>query len=379
MAAEDPHTYNLPSDEIDLRTLIVALWQGKWIILSTIFIAVALAISYLVLVPAQLTASLHLKPISHADLMAYNPLKGNPLITIDQAILMQRFVDQLDNRETLIKAMLALDYVKPHATEATEEYQKRFDKLAFNLLKLTPPSKDGNLLNQSSWQLTVTTLDPELTKQLINETLIATNKQIQLQLQNQFALNIRAYQTSLYQRLEENQIQQDSLIDVYQNKTASRTALLAEQAAIARKLDVEKDLFITLVENQSSALDMQGVRAQQPHYSQGYLALEQELNQINSRDGANLDKYIPELTKHKQNHFLLEHDKTIERSKKASNLTPLFNSTFRAVEYDMAQLQWQSKMRKPLLLVLAGLLGAMFGLFVLVLVNTLKGTKSLNS
>lgn len=58
------------NDEIDLKDLILALWQGKWIIIASVVFALVAALAYLNLVPQTYKGQIALKAPSSAQVLA---------------------------------------------------------------------------------------------------------------------------------------------------------------------------------------------------------------------------------------------------------------------------------------------------------------------
>ena len=52
------------NDEIDLRDLIVALWNGRWLITGVTALVAAIALAYLLLIPQSQKASMVIKPLN---------------------------------------------------------------------------------------------------------------------------------------------------------------------------------------------------------------------------------------------------------------------------------------------------------------------------
>ena len=72
----------------------------------------------------------------------------------------------------------------------------------------------------------------------------------------------------------------------YDKAIQRRLAFLGEQAAIARRLGVKKDL--SLLEQNASVLTVIEGSSENPFYLRGYDAIEEEINQLNNRGDKSL-------------------------------------------------------------------------------------------
>lgn len=62
------------SDETSMREIIIALWDGKWLILSVLVVAIAISFLYLYQVKNTFSASLVVKPVDLDEVRKYTPL-----------------------------------------------------------------------------------------------------------------------------------------------------------------------------------------------------------------------------------------------------------------------------------------------------------------
>mgnify|MGYP001169596996 CR=1 FL=1 len=152
-------------------------------------------------------------------------------------------------------------------------------------------------------------------------------------------------------------------IKKYEFVTDMRVALLIEQAAIARALDLKSGtLRSQVLQNNSAVLNTSNVDS--PLYLMGYVALEKELELLKSR--TNPEKFIKELVTLEDKKLEILNDQTIQIATRAFSLAPIGTDQFSAAVYDTAELNIQSEREKnSLLLVLSIVLGGMLGIFVL--------------
>ena len=70
----------LPNDEIDFKEMISALWDGKWLVLSVVAVAVAVSCLYLYQLPKNFSASIRLRPIPLHEEKKYAFTAGNATV-----------------------------------------------------------------------------------------------------------------------------------------------------------------------------------------------------------------------------------------------------------------------------------------------------------
>ena len=83
------------NDEIDLADLVRSLWDGKWLVIGVTFLTTLLAVAYLMLVPKTYTGSLHITPLSQADLEIYQEFNASQFMPITQQKLLDLFIEDL--------------------------------------------------------------------------------------------------------------------------------------------------------------------------------------------------------------------------------------------------------------------------------------------
>ena len=353
----------LPHDEIDLRDLIRALWQGKWLVIVCTLAIVLLGVAYRLWVPQTYKASLSVYPIDSFTVSRYAPLAATEMLAVDEHKLALFFFE--DFHQALPNVMSDLGYVTREANESDNEYLIRLGAVAANY-KLVAPGAEGTVATHH-WQISYTTKQPMLSRQVIEAVLDQLNTSLQQQLQDHFAVNLSYEQLRLDNQLIDITLKINALTAVYEARTSMQIAMLKEQSAIARQLGLDSNQMINSLSNNKDLLVLGNTDL--PLYMNGYIALEREIELLAQRQDP--ATFIPEFAALQGKKYTLENDTTISRAQKSFAQTPLSGSDFEAVRYDLAALEMQPKLKALLLLVLSIVFGGILGLIVLMVRNTL--------
>lgn len=357
--------HQIPSDEIDLRDLIRAIWDGKVTIILSVVATVALAVGFVKLVPQTYKASM---PIEHVDSFVeaqYQPLAESGMLQVDAERLMSQFADQFDTM--LADKLISSGYIEKKSTETDAQFYIRLSAEVAQF-KLTQPTAKQQQTGQTYWQLSYNTKQPELSRAMLEELFSEINLSLQQQLSDEFFLRLQHHQISLDNQIEDLSLEINALTQAYHSQMANRIALLKEQAAIARELDLDKH---QLLNSMDTAQDVFLLGNQDnPQYLNGYIALEREASLLEKRQDPTL--YLPKLDELKAQEYALQHDQSIARAEKLYRQTPLVADDFGAVRTNIAKLQLQAKISPILALALAIVLGGMLGLLLLLVRNSLR-------
>jgi len=107
----------------------------------------------------------------------------------------------------------------------------------------------------------------------------------------------------------------------------------------------------------------------EPVYLRGYLAIEQEIELMESRQSPS--SFVAQTPAIEEARLKLLQDTTLTRAKQLFANTPIGTEQFTAAIYDINALGYKSKTKTLLVLILAGLLGGMLGVLVLLMRNIL--------
>ena len=175
-----------------------------------------------------------------------------------------------------------------------------------------------------------------------------------------------------------------SILTTAYDKEIQRTlAHLSEQAAIAKKLGISKQVNIpppsiyqslntqelnTIVDNTRK------IDTKTPLYLRGYDALEKEAELIMSRQDKNA--FIDDLLPFEQKKLILLKNKTPERAERLFAKTPVIKSDdFHAASFDVEATEFQYKSKPKLTLVLAAVFGGVIGMVYVLIASAMRSRR----
>lgn len=352
------------NDEIDLRDLIVGLYNGRWWLIGSVVLCMLLAIAFFKLVPQTSKANIAFKPIESFTAAQYAPLNDTGFLNVGTAQLNGWFFE--DPQAALTNAMLELHYLTKEADETESEFMLRVGQKASGF-EFTPPSNDPKKL-KPNWTLAYQTKQPELSMEVLQLAFTSINKNIQQKLADRYAFNVQQYNTNLADQLDDIDLKIAGLEQSYNTNLARKIAIIEEQAQIARSLDIANNQLVSNMEGDKDLVVL--ANQQMPTYLNGYIALEKEINLLQNRGKP--QEYIAEMASLMAEKYALENSKKIERAEKLYQLTPLAGNDFTAVRYNMANLEIKAKLSPVLLLALAIVLGGMLGIMIIIVRSALK-------
>ena len=321
---EQSQAYN---DEIDLADLIRALWQGKWLVIGVTLATLALGIAYLMIAPKSYTASLNILALPNSQADVYIELHEAQLIATDKQSLLALFVEDLKTQ--------------------TQTQTQSSNYLELSIASVTPTQSRLSFPTQAPGQLTETVADAlELANQNVNQQL----ELILLRHSDKLVRN----NTNAIEALDLERLQKIAIFKVNQSQ---QVATLKEQVKLARFLSIEKGVLSSLT----------GFRALKV-YEQGYLALEKEIELIQSRK---VEDFIPDLARIEFLQAELLKNKEVKSIEMMLAKTPIGTDQFSAAVYNLDTLVYKNNTKTSLILALSIVLGGMLGIFVLLIRNVL--------
>jgi chain length determinant protein (polysaccharide antigen chain regulator) len=317
---EQSQAYN---DEIDLADLIRALWQGKWLVIGVTLATLALGIAYLMIAPKSYTASLNILALPDSQADVYIELHEAQLIATDKQSLLALFVEDLKTQTQSVNG------------------------LGLSIASVTPTQSRLSFPTQAPGQLTQTVADAlELAHRNVNQ-------QLELNF-SRHSNKLAANNTTAIEALDLERLQKIAIFTFNQNQ---QVATLKEQVKLARFLSIEKGALSSLT----------GFKALKV-YEQGYLALEKEIELIQSRK---VEDFIPDLARIEFSQAELLKNKEVKRVEMMLAKTPIGTDQFAAAVYNLDTLVYKNNTKTSLILALSIVLGGMLGIFVLLIRNVL--------
>ena len=317
---EQSQAYN---DEIDLADLIRALWQGKWLVIGVTLATLALGIAYLVIAPKSYTASLNILALPNSQADVYIELHEAQLIATDKQSLLALFVEDLKTQTQSVNG------------------------LGLSIASVTPTQSRLSFSTQAPGQPTETVADAlELAHRNVNQ-------QLELNF-SRHSDKLARNNTNAIEALDLERLQKIAIFTFNQNQ---QVATLKEQVKLARFLSIEKGALSSLT----------GFKALKV-YEQGYLALEKEIELIQSRK---VEDFIPDLARIEFSQAELLKNKEVKRVEMMLAKTPIGTDQFAAAVYNLDTLVYKNNTKTSSILALSIVLGGMLGIFVLLIRNVL--------
>ena len=359
-------THDSGNDEIDLRDLIVGLYQGRWLIVSAILGCVALALAYIIAMPQTQKVSLEVKTIDFFTSTTYGPLSNTGFLSINAGNLSNWFFE--DPQPYLVDNMLKLDYLVKQTAETEAEFALRVGQEAANFEFLAPTKDEKAKIARPNWIVKFHTTNPELARQLVADTFADINSSVQKKLQAQLAFNIQQHETDLANQLEDIKLKIASREAAYKANIARKVAVISEQAQIARSLGVANNQLVSNMEGNKDLVVL--ANQSMPTYLNGYIALEKEIELLQQRGES--QQFMAEIADLMAQKYNLENNQVVRRAQQLYKLTPLASDDFAAVYYHLANMQFKPKLSSILLLALAIILGGMLGVMILIVRNVVR-------
>lgn len=327
-------------DEIDLLELATVLWARKWLIVGITSIVILLAIVYLVITPKVYEAKVLISEAQAVNLAQLNVGKdqlGNYAQAVSPESAFQLFQNKLQSRSlamTFLEKNVEPTYLKMGWVGSSN---KLLNDVFLGAIKIVEPSKSGVYLTVT-YQYT----DPSLTTEWLNGYLRLVEQKTKQELINSALYNKN-------QAINEYEKEIASLRSVFSQRVKDTIVKLKEASTIAKKLNIQKPASSNLAEKvRSSQLDESLL------YMRGYEVLDAEIESLEAREL--VDPFIAQI-------------RPIQEKISYLNSFEFDESSLSVINVDAwATLPEDSvKPKKALVLVLAGSLGGMFGVFVVLI------------
>lgn len=399
------------SNEIDIIEIFINIWQNKLKITAITLIFIVLsAITYILFKP-KINTRTEIIPISVFEnnlYSAFNSIvlnlnniqknnkkkednseneeitKDNQLKKIDKESLLNFYVQELQGREIIIKAIKKFEILNPKKYKNLDEYSEAVDKMALQVKLLRPVNIDGKLRVESrpNWIIEFKVHDRKKYEQMLNSINIEINKKVKNYIKSNFNLILKNLRLLKKFEIEDLDIKIKHAQKNYELETTNRLFFLKEQASIARKLDIEKDpnVINKTIEtkegiNSSATVEFNNQNSN-PYYMRGYLMIEKEIELIEKRSTKAKDIFNEELFSALQKKRIVKKDKSIDRLEKLFNETPVVKSNdFRAAEIVYKNTKYKKSFSLLNAVLISGLLGFIFAMFYVLISIAIQNKK----
>jgi len=366
----------LQNDEIDLAELVRTVWDGRWLIALVTSLAIVAGGLFAFLAPQTLSGRLELRPITIGQTTQYDGLNALDFFNVERGRLLSLFTEDLITRESLVQAIRQYGTVEREPDETDLEYDIRLVEEAYQyqILPPTDPADTRNRDPRTNWVVEISSgEDRDTIRIILNEALQASQENVRQTLKEQFTRLVTIRKRANEFTLEDIGFKLDNLLDDYDKKVRNRVAFLEEQAEIARSLGIAKNTIETQT-FQAGASVVANLTESQPFYLRGYEAIEKEIKLIQSREQK--EAYIGELIELEAQARAIEQSQLIDRAIIAFDETPIVQGDFVAARYEVGAIEFESNIRKALILALALVGGGFVGILIVLLRSALTKRKS---
>ena len=371
-------------DEIDLMQIVKTLWNGKWKIIGTTFIAALVGITFSLNKQNSFEVSTPIgygKSSAFIDFISINIiLKENELYLseensrgykIDASSIFQMFVSEFNDYEEMISALQKDEFFKQLIKDLDEddkrkafiEYAKSFEILGI----------EKNRILSFKWH------DVEEGKALFNDTLLLTLKNVKTMIINDLEKLVTSINMKNHRKLESLHVALDLIEQKQTERTKKRILYLTHHSAIAKELDIETNRFdVNAILGQSLTNDIALISissSEFPSYLRGYKAINKEISLIKSRSKEQQLLEAVDYLEVKEKILSLEND--LSSSQLRSSLKAIENDNPNDwVEFNLALADIKSQKKSMLYYVaLSIVLGGMVGVFYVLISNAIRKGK----
>ena len=372
-------------DEIDLFEFFETLWDGKWKIITTSFVAAVIGVVFVVTKPNSFEVSTPIHSGKQSVFLYYTSLndllknegilyevKTNPNGYIfDSASVFKMLITEFNDYEEMVDAVSKSEFVQKTIKDLDDDdKQKKLIDFA-KAFELKASSK-----NEDNWTLSFEWHDNleglRLFKDAIRQTL-SNIKNISISNINQLAEAIDIRNTRNIERLR------NQLTLILKNQTEidkKRIQFLLEQSAIAKELGIETNRLDANALSQSSqnAISLSVNSNDVPFYLRGYKAIDKEIALIESRSDEDklliADGYI----QIKEEIISLETDLLSSQLRMAAEVieNDIPNDW---VQFDLSIADVKSQKKSMLYVALSIVLGGMVGVMYVLISNAVRKRK----
>lgn len=390
-------------DEIDLLDLIITVWDGKWKILSISAFSLLLIFGINFTKPKpNFTATTDIQSISSFDIEKYRQfnsyiklieknqnikligknkkindefqneieLKYNlksDFFQITQNYLLDLYVEHLEKSSLLEIAVDKFNLLNKENFDSETDYNEAIQKFASDIKVLRPTQESFHYL------LKVNHNDKDKLKNLLAFINDEINRKVKENIISRFEIMISLQKMKIDFAINDIDLKIEKAKKDYDRNMKDRLAFLAEQAAIARKLNIKQNTTASLTFG-SQIMPMTNFKTDFPFYLRGYLPIEEEIKQIKSRKDKS--SFIKNLFKLEQNKEEIISDQTTKRLISLFNNTPLHQPGFKASILKIAQTNYETNNNSFLHYILAIFLGAGIGVVYIFIAKAIQNRKS---
>jgi len=363
-------------DGIDLFEFFETLWDGKWKIILTTFVAAIIGVVFSVVKPNSFEVSTPFhsgKPSVFITYTSLNDLlKSNKFsFSVDENSIFKMFIAEFNDYEEMVDAVSTSEFVQKSIKNLDDDDKQRALIGFAKAFKLKAPSK-----KEKNWTLSFEWHDHIEGAKLFNDAIrqmLSNIKNISVSNVNELAEVIDIQNTRNLEQLR-NKL---SLIEKNQTYIIKkRIQYLREQSAIAKELGIETNRLDAnaLSKSSKNAISLSVNSNDVPFYLRGYKAIDKEIALIESRSDEEklliADGYIQT----KEEIISLETDLSSSQLRNAAEViaNDIPNDW---VQFDLSIADVKSQKKSMLYVALSIVLGGMVGAMYVLISNAVRKRK----
>jgi LPS O-antigen subunit length determinant protein (WzzB/FepE family) len=363
-------------DKIDLFEFFETLWDGKWKIILTTFVAAIIGVVVSVVKPNSFEVSTPIQSGKQSVFITYTSLndllKSNQFsFSVNENSIFKIFIEEFNDYEEMVDAVSTSEFVQKSIKDLDDDDKQRALIDFAKAFELKAPSK-----NKENWTLSFDWHDDIEGAKLFNDAIrqtLSNTKNILVSNVNELAEAIDIRNTRNLEQLR-NKL---SLIEKNQiDRNKERIQYLREQSAIAKELGIETNRLDAnaLSQSSQSAISFSVNSNDVPFYLRGYKAIDKEIALIESRSDEEklliADGYIQT----KEKIISLETDLSSSQLRNAAEViaNDIPNDW---VQFDLSIADVKSQKKSMLYVALSIVLGGMVGAMYVLISNGVRKRK----
>ncbi|MDB2584652.1 Wzz/FepE/Etk N-terminal domain-containing protein [Alphaproteobacteria bacterium] len=376
-------------DEIDLFSLLETIWDGKWKIIATTFVAAVIGVVFSIVKPNSFEVSTPIQIAKPSVFLPYTTL--NSLLKqkglyfekefnefgykIDRESVFNAVVVEFNDYEEMVDVLSEDEFVK-QSVKGLDDRQKQKALIGFaKKFKIVPPSNE-----EKEWYLKFEWHNDYEGRSLFSVALQKTLINIQKTLKNNIDELAKAIERKNSYQLEKLQNDLNAIKQNEKEKLKKRIKFLNEQYSIAMELEIETNKLniSALSQNSQNQISLSINLNDVFYYLRGYKAIKKEIELIENRSEENVllmaDGYV---SVHK-GMALLQNDKSSSQLKNAAKLIESENPKDWVV-FDFKLAEAKSQKKWMLYIALSIVLGGMVGVIYVLISNAYKIRQNIES
>jgi len=366
----------IQNDEIDLFEFFETLWDGKWKIILTTFVAAVIGVVFSVVKPNSFEVSIPFQSGKPSVFITYtslnNLLKSNQFsFSVDENSIFKIFIAEFNDYEEMVDAVGTSEFVQKSIKDLDDDDKQRALINFAKAFEFKASSK-----NEENWTLSFEWHDDLEGMRLFNDAIrqtLSNTKNISVSYVNELAEAIDIGNTRNLERLR-NELSIIKKIQI--DRVKKRIQYLREQSAIAKELGIETNRLDANALSQGSqntislSVNSNGV----PFYLRGYKAIDKEIALIESRSDEEklliADSYIQT----KDEIISLETDLSSSQLRKAAEVIAN-DKPNEWVQFHLSIADVKSQKKSMLYVALSIFLGGMVGVMYVLISNAVRKRK----